>query len=348
MSLDEQSHIAALSLLVCPKDQCKLGLNPGTNTLCCEKCGSHYSIFNDIARFDRASLNAGQDQVRDGFNFKWNHHDWGYANEHIAVMKRFFNERFQFKDEHSVEVFFKNKCVLHAGVGNGQDEQHYLKYCKEVWGADISGSVDACRRNWDGRYPDLAKRFHLCQADLMELPFPDNSFDIVLSDGVLHHTPDTYAALRAISRKVKSGGHVVFYVYKKKTPIREFVDDYIRAQVSGMPPEAAWKAMEPLTALARDLSAHKHEIDIPEDIPLLEITKGRFDLQRWLYWNVMKFYWNDAFSFDENTHVNFDWYYPAYAWRHTPEEVKSWLSELGLKEIVFNVGDSGISVIAEK
>jgi len=87
---------------------------------------------------------------------------------------------------------------------------------------------------------------------------------------------------------------------------------------------------------------------VPENIELLGMAKGRQDLQRWLYWNVMKFYWNEAFSFDENNHVNFDWYYPFYAWRSTQEDVQDWLDQLNLTAEWFQVGDSGISVIARK
>ena len=115
-----------------------------------------------------------------------------------------------------------------------------------------------------------------------------------------------------------------------------------------MSPEDAWKAMEPLTALAKDLSNQNQSIDVPEDFPLLGFKKGTFNLQRWMYWNMFKFYWNDAFSFDDNNHVNYDWYYPAYCWRHTPEEVHGWLSELNLEEVSFNVTASGISVIAKE
>ena len=67
-----------------------------------------------------------------------------------------------------------------------------------------------------------------------------------------------------------------------------------------------------------------------------------------MYWNVLKFYWNDSFSFDENNHINYDWYYPKYAWRHTPEEVTDWMKKLSLDKKVLNVTESGICVIAKK
>ena len=104
-------------------------------------------------------------------------------------------------------------------------------------GSDISTSVDAPRVNWSTNYPSLIKRFKVCQADLMALPFEDGSFDIVLSDGVLHHTPNTFKALQAITKKVSIGGYVMFYIYLKKAPIREFVDDFIREKITNLSPD---------------------------------------------------------------------------------------------------------------
>ena len=335
-----------LSILTCPFSQGPLE-QLSTGELYCSLSELTYPVRDGMARFVR-EIESGQKQVMDGFSFKWKRSEWGYEEDHIKLLKKFFYDRFCFSSDTDVKNFFSGKTVLHAGVGNGQSEQHYLKYCKEVWGVDISSSVDALKSNWSKYYPDLARRFKTCQADLMTLPFKDGFFDVVLSDGVLHHTPDTFAALQSITKKVRVGGHVMFYVYVTKPPIREFVDDYIREKVTNLSPQDAWEALEPLTALAKDLSYKKQEINIPEEFDLLGFKKGNFNLQRWMYWNILKLYWNDDFSFDDNNHVNYDWYYPKYAWRHTPDEVRNWLSKLNLQENVFNVTESGISVIAKR
>lgn len=332
--------------LVCPDDQKPLQ-HTSTGKLICEHCGQHFEFRNNIGRFVK-EIESGQQQVLDCFDYKWKRGSWGFAEEHKKVMGSFFRDRFLFISENHVEEFFSGKTVLHAGVGNGHDEQYYLHHCKEVWGADISTSVDALQINWSANYPSLFKRFNACQADLMALPFEDGSFDIVLSDGVLHHTPNTFKALEAVSKKASVGGFVMFYIYLKKAPIREFVDDFIREQITHLSPDEAWEKLEPLTAFAKELSREGQQIKIPKDFELLGIKGGNFNLQRWMYWNIFKFYWNDSFSFDENNHINYDWYYPKYAWRHTPEEVRGWLGELRLEENIFNVTDSGICVIAKK
>jgi hypothetical protein len=47
-------------------------------------------------------------------------------------------------------------------------------------------------------------------------------------------------------------------------------------------------------------------------------------------------------------HVNFDWYHPRYARRQSVDEVRGWLPQLRLRELVIHESDSGISIIAEK
>jgi hypothetical protein len=170
----------------------------------------------------------------------------------------------------------------------------------------------------------------------------------VWSSGVLHHTPDTFAALRSVVRHVRIGGHVAFYVYVKKAPIREFVDDHIRQEISDLPPAEAWQRMEALTRLGRSLAAIKQPLVIEADVPELGLTAGRYELQRFAYYNLFKCFWNDLLSFDENVNVNFDWYHPKYAHRQTPGQVWAWLSELHLDPEFFNIGESGITVIAKR
>jgi ubiquinone/menaquinone biosynthesis C-methylase UbiE len=59
----------------------------------------------------------------------------------------------------------------------------------------------------------LPGTFHV--ADAERLDFPDNSFDLVYSHGVLHHTPDTAAAVREIHRVLRPGGKAVVMLYHR-------------------------------------------------------------------------------------------------------------------------------------
>ena len=126
------------------------------------------------------------------------------------------------------------------------------------------------------------------QVSLMEVPLPDASVDVLYSQGVLHHTDSTEQAIRALATKLKVGGRFLFYVYRRKGPIREFTDDYIRTKLQDLTPEQAWEAMMPITKLGKELGDRKIEVEIPEAIELLDLPAGKFDLQRLIYQHMFQ------------------------------------------------------------
>jgi len=215
------------------------------------------------------------------------------------------------------------------------DRIHYL-------GVDVSSAVDVAR----DRFAERGLPAAFMQADVNNLPLPENSIDLIFSEGVLHHTDNTGAALAAVVRHLKIGGHVAFYVYRKKGPIREYTDDFIRGKLQALRPAQSWEALLPLTKLGRVLGELNIEIEIPEPIELLDIPAGRINLQRFFYWHVLKAYFRPELSLEEMNHLNFDWYAPKNARRHTVEEVRGWCERLSLVIEHEHVQEAGISIIA--
>jgi SAM-dependent methyltransferase len=142
----------------------------------------------------------------------------------------------------------------------------------------------AAQRMRDAGVPEAA----FMQADIGRLPLPSQSLDVVFSEGVLHHTDSTENALKSLAMLLRPGGRFLFYVYRRKGPIREFTDDHIRDRLRELPPEQAWKAMMPLTHLGKALGELDVNIEIPEAIPLLDIPAGKINLQRFFYGYVSK------------------------------------------------------------
>jgi len=100
--------------------------------------------------------------------------------------------------------------VLEIGVGMGADYIEWLKAGAIATGVDLSSaSLERARSRCltAGLHADL----HL--ADAENLPFPDNSFDVVYSYGVMHHSPDTPRCFREALRVLKPGGQARIMIY---------------------------------------------------------------------------------------------------------------------------------------
>jgi SAM-dependent methyltransferase len=210
-------------------------------------------------------------------------------------------------------------------------------------GTDISSAVDVALDRFRGA--GLPGEFVQC--DLHALPFRDGSCDIVFSEGVLHHTDSTKRAFDRVVRLVKPSGCIMFYVYRKKGPVREFTDDHIRAQLRNLPPDKAWRAIEPLTKLGIALGKLKATVDIEEDIPLPWHQGRQAGHPALLLLNVAKTFYRPEMSFEEMAHINFDWFAPANATakpRPGPSLVpRGWLQIE--REVI---EEAGITIIARR
>ena len=108
----------------------------------------------------------------------------------------------------------KNLRVLEVGCGLGTDGAQFAKAGAEYTGIDLTqAAVDLAKRRFE--VFDLPGSFRV--ADAEHLDFPDNSFDLVYSHGVLHHTPDTPAAVREIHRVLRPGGQAVVMLYHRNS-----------------------------------------------------------------------------------------------------------------------------------
>ncbi len=308
--------------------------------------GKSYQITNGIPRFiiteDRA-----QRQTAKSFGFKWGQCETYDSKPFQMTFQKWATQRYGFREPKDMSVYFDTKLrILDAGCGSGFSSSLWItpEWNGQYWiGVDISEAIDVAQERMG-----CIKNTHFIQADILQLPFRENMFDTIYSEGVLHHTPSTEQALKGLVSFLQTGGEMMFYVYRKKGPIREFTDDYIRTTISSLDPEEAWDRLRPLTKLGKTLAELKTEVEVLEDIPYLGIKAGRYDIQRLIYWHFAKLFWNEAFSFEENHHINFDWYHPQYAHRQTEEEVRRWCQEAGLQIIHFDAQESGYTVRAIK
>ena len=306
--------------------------------------GNSYAITNGIPRFVLTEDNA-QKQTEDSFGFKWAQRDSYESEQFLSNYHEWLRGKYGFASDLEMREFFgSKKRTLEVGCGGGLSASVSFSgrdQGQEWVGVDISRAIDIARERL-GHIPSA----HFLQADILQLPFQEQSFDAIFAEGVLHHTPSTKQAVKSLKPLLMPGGEILFYVYRKKGPVREFTDDYIRDLVSPLSPREAWEALRPLTKLGQALAELHAEVEVPEDIPYLGIKAGRQDVQRLIYWNFAKLFWNSDFTFETNHHINFDWYHPRYAHRQTEEDIRRWCGESGLRIIYLNEQESGFTVRA--
>jgi ubiquinone/menaquinone biosynthesis C-methylase UbiE len=102
------------------------------------------------------------------------------------------------------------ESVLEIGGGLGTDLSQFARHGARVTDVDLSaGHLEHAKENFALR--GLTGDF--IHHDAEQLPFPDNRFDVVFSNGVIHHTPNTHRVVEEIRRVLKPGGKAIVMMY---------------------------------------------------------------------------------------------------------------------------------------
>ena len=130
-----------------------------------------------------------------------------------AFFDRIEHERYQLEPYIPAFARFadgQGKRVLEIGIGAGTDFINWVRHGAQATGVDLTEQgVDLAKERLD--LEGLAANVQI--ADAEELPFADQSFDLVYSYGVLHHSPDTLKAIREVHRVLKPGGSARIMIY---------------------------------------------------------------------------------------------------------------------------------------
>ncbi|WP_018344588.1 class I SAM-dependent methyltransferase [Cytophaga aurantiaca] len=117
----------------------------------------------------------------------------------------------------------EGETLLEVGSGAGRFSQIILDHTKaSLYSVDYSNAVEANYRN-NGPH----ERLKLFQASIYDLPFKKESFDKVICLGVLQHTPDFKASVKALTEMVKPGGELVIDFYPIKNIFTKVHSKYI-------------------------------------------------------------------------------------------------------------------------
>lgn len=273
------------------------------------------------------------------FSDKWHQNPSLIFDETLketSEIHRWILERNGFKNDKEFSAFLSGKKrILDAGCGNGRVTALMRKLSNEaktqVIGIDLV-AADIAAKNL-AAYPNVA----FLKKDLLDDLSDMGKFDFIYCQEVLHHTNNPFKAFKNLCALLQPDGEIAIYVYIKKALVREYVDDFIRSKIAGLPYEEAMRHCEQITHLGKTLSDKNVTIEVPE-VELLEIKKGEYTLQRFIYHFFMKCFWNDEFSFKDNSVINYDWYHPQLCSRHTLDEVIAWFDLEGL-EVSYKFAD---------
>lgn len=274
-----------------------------------------------------------QDATTEAFSDKWKQlKEDEDLNKVNIFQKDWFLKLYGFDNELVLKEFLSDKqVVLDAGCGIGYKAAWFAELNPKalVIGMDFSESVYQASE----LYKDIPNLIFI-RGDIAHTCFKKASLDFINCDQVIHHTEDPQKTLNHFDTLLSLDGVINVYVYAKKAVPREMLDDYFRTLCKEVSKEDLWQLSEQLTELGKRLSELNVKFDCP-DIPLLNIKGGEIDIQRFIYWNFMKIFWNEELGYHNSVLTNYDWYSPANAYRYSQTEFEEMIQKAQLKSEFF-------------
>ncbi len=300
-----------------------------------EVLGTRLAVTGNFAVHSALSQHSRQQQTNEVFSAKWERYDASGEKQRLYDFQRsWYLKLYGFGSEEGLRAHLARCAVVFdAGCGLGYKAAWFADLAPHalVIGMDFSDAARHAARAYADR-PNL----YFIQGDIAATGFREATVDYVSCDQVIMHTESPEATFAELARIVsRVSGEVACYFYAKKALPRELLDDYFRRHCAGLERQQLWEMAEQLAELGRRLSALKVEFEVPE-IPGLGIKGGRYDVQRFIYWNFLKCFWNEDLGRETSVITNFDWYSPSNARRFSEAEVRAIVEASGLAETFFH------------
>ncbi len=225
----EQALEDRLEFLRCPA--CGRELRNNGQALACAGCGASYPVVRDNgglwARLCRpVDGTKGEIQTFWGDLYKQWHQgsDAALTTESLLLLLSSLEEMFRRRRHLAATEMdlsaLAGQRVCEIGSGAGAHSALFRKHGAHVTSVDMTPE----RVSATAHKLDLLKALSpgsglALQADAERLPFADGSFDIVYSNGVLHHTEDTEQSLREVHRVLSPGGQAVLMLYARHSAL---------------------------------------------------------------------------------------------------------------------------------
>jgi 2-polyprenyl-3-methyl-5-hydroxy-6-metoxy-1,4-benzoquinol methylase/uncharacterized protein YbaR (Trm112 family) len=265
------------------------------------------------------------------FSWQWNEHAYDDLTWELRLEQR-------------VSLFYRytgmgpgeasGLSLLDAGCGNGTLSAELAVQGFDVTALDFS---DGARRAYQYQLfhsrvtEEASARLSYIQGDLQSPPFPDGHFDLIYSDGVLHHTPDTRKTFMAIAPKVKVGGRLFVWLYRSDTTGGQSIK---RAAVKIVRATTGWMSYSSRLSLC-----YAAAFVILMGLRVLRVCgyRGR-----------------PIIPLRQKAINLFDTITPTYNHEHTPAETRAWFDEAGFTDVRevtihdFRLGRGGFAMIGTR
>jgi SAM-dependent methyltransferase len=289
--------------------------NDQTGGYRCPACKRLYPYVQGLARFVDAQHYAAS------FGFQWHRYQKTQLdNDEVRESDRHFRMKTALRPEE-----LKGKLILDVGCGMGRFAEVATRWGARVVGIDLSAAAEVAAKN-------LADRdFVAFQADVFGLPFAPESFDIIYSVGVLHHTPDCEAAVKALDKYLKPGGTLAVWLYSGYNKWYRF-SDFWRRYTHKMKPETLHGILKVAVPFFYHTERGIRRVPLVGP-PVAGTIHHVFPVNR-------------QKSPEARMLDTFDWYSPRYQSKHTYEQVFRWYEAMGMEDM--RIGETAIAVRGRK
>ena len=189
----------------------------------CGACGAEYETSGGVASFFRKDAAvSGQDGDRMEF---WNQ-GWNDTNSPFGTVEREDpgELREEFRSMLAAQRYpavtwlseenVRDRVLLNVGCGGGYEGVLFAGYGARYIGVDFS--INAARST--RRLVNAAGYTGVCyQCEAERLPLQDATIDIIYTNGVLHHTPNTPDTLRELHRVLRPGARAIIALYATRS-----------------------------------------------------------------------------------------------------------------------------------
>jgi len=243
---------------------CRAEMNPGVDRFRCTSCGHAFPVEDGIPRLFWPHDSITQDgDVTEAVKSFYEETPFPNYDDHDTLRSLIDKSRRGGYAHQLQRAIPFNSTALEVGCGTGQLTNFLGISCRRVVGSDLCLNSlrlgEAFRRRHD------LNRVQFVQMNLFRPAFKQEFFDVVLCNGVLHHTSDPFGGFTSLAPLVRPGGYLVIGLYNRfgrlMTDLRRqvfrltggrahWIDPHLRQTPVAADKERAWFA---------DQYRHPHE-----------------------------------------------------------------------------------------